>query len=157
MHSPCRPAERETHDSLGRTLDYVGASVSGKGGTLSSVVLLRHSISLALALFSIACGGGGSRSDDDVIGSGNDPEIHSFLVRWREIEDVAGYVVHWGRSSGAYTDALDVGSPAVDGDGVINFYLDRPGPGGTIYFALTSYDDDRRMSGFSNELSVDVP
>ena len=83
--------------------------------------------------------------------------MRSVLVRWRASEDVAGYVVHWGRSSGAYTDALDVGSPAVDGDGVINFSLDQAGPRGTIYFALTSYDDDRRMSGFSNELSADMP
>jgi hypothetical protein len=112
---------------------------------------------LALALFLIACGGCGSESGGDGAGSGDDVEMRSVLVRWRAIEDVAGYVVHWGRSSGAYTDALDVGSPSVDGDGVIKFSLDQAGPGGTIYFALTSYDDDGRMSGFSNELSADVP
>ena len=113
---------------------------------------VRHRILLALALFVVACGGGGSGS-----GGGDDVEMRSIHVRWRASDAAAGYVVHWGRSSGAYTDALDVGAPAVDPDGVIEFFLDETGPGGTIYFALTSYDDDGRMSGFSNELSADVP
>lgn len=121
------------------------------------MTLLRQLLVLALALFVIACGGTGSGSISDGAGSGDGAEMRSVLVRWRASGDVAGYVIHWGRTSGSYTDALDVGSPAVDGEGVINFYLDQTGPGGTIYFALTSYDDDRRMSGFSNELSATVP
>ena len=119
--------------------------------------LSRDRILLALALFLIACGGSGSRSGGDGSGGGDDVEMRSVLVRWRAIDGVAGYVVHWGRTSGAYTDALDVGSPEIDSDGVVNFFLDQAGPGGTVYFALTSYDDAARMSGFSNELSADVP
>ncbi len=118
---------------------------------------LRQLLVLALALFVIACGGGGSGSGGDDAGGGDGPEMRSVLVRWRASADVAGYVIHWGRTSASYTNALDVGSPAVDGEGVINFFLDQNGPGGTIYFALTSYDDDGRMSGFSNELSAAVP
>ena len=117
---------------------------------------VRHRFLLALALFVIACGGGGSGSGGDD-GGGDDVEMRSVLMRWRASDDVAGYVVHWGRSSGAYTDERDVGAPTVDPDGVIEFFLDQTGPGGTIYFALTSYDNDGRMSGFSNELSADVP
>jgi hypothetical protein len=112
---------------------------------------------LALALVSIACGRTDSGSNGDDLGLGGDTEMRSVLIRWRAMDDVAGYVVHWGRTSGAYTDARDVGAPVVDPDGVIEFFLDQAGPGGTLYFALTSYDDQRRMSGFSNEVSADVP
>jgi hypothetical protein len=112
---------------------------------------------LALALSSIACGRTDSGSNGDDLGFGGDSEMRSVLIRWRALDDVAGYVVYWGRTSGAYTDWRDVGSPAVDPDGVIEFFLDQRGPGGRLYFALTSYDDHRRMSGFSNELSADVP
>ncbi len=79
------------------------------------------------------------------------------LVRWRESPDVAGYVIHWGMTSGAYTNALDVGAPEPDADGVATFELAIRDAGETVYLALTSYDDQGRMSGFSNELSALLP
>jgi hypothetical protein len=122
-----------------------------------SVSRLRHLLLLALALSVIACGPTASGSSDDDLGLGGDSEMRSVLIRWRASDDVAGYVVYWGRTPGAYTEWRDVGAPAADPDGVIEYFLDQKGPGGTLYFALTSYDAARRMSGFSNELSAAVP
>jgi len=78
-------------------------------------------------------------------------------VRWVAIPDVAGYVIHWGTSSGQYDHALDVGDAPSDADGVVGFELEVGGTGGTIFFELTSYDDQARMSSFSNELSAFIP
>ena len=78
------------------------------------------------------------------------------LIRWREASSVAGYVIHWGAVSQSYMQALDVGSPVPDANGVVSFLLEEPGATGTIYFALTSYDDDYRISAFSNELAANV-
>ncbi len=120
-----------------------------------AVLPLRHLLASVLALFVIACGGGGSGSGaDDGADAG---EMHSVLVRWRAVDDVEGYVIHWGHASGAYSNALDVGAPLVDAQGVVSFLLEESGAGGTIFFALTSYDATGRMSGFSNELSAVVP
>jgi hypothetical protein len=114
---------------------------------------LRRLLLLASAAVLFACGsdGGGSGSD-----SGVDASEHHVLLRWSRSPGVAGYVVHWGTSSGEYGNALDVGDPP-SGDGVASFELDVGGPGGPIYFALTSYDDQGRMSSFSNELAAVVP
>lgn len=78
-------------------------------------------------------------------------------MRWAAIPDVAGYVIHWGTSSGQYDNALDVGDPPSNAAGVVSFELEVGGVGGTIFFALTSYDDQARMSSFSNEVSTFVP
>ncbi len=79
-------------------------------------------------------------------------------MRWRESANVAGYVIHWGTTSGVYSDARDVGEGEQDGSGMVSFELELPGHRReTIYFALTSYDEERRMSAFSNELSALVP
>jgi hypothetical protein len=53
--------------------------------------------------------------------------------------------------------SLDVGAPESGDDGIVSFFLEEPGATGRIYFALTSYDVDFRMSAFSNELAADVP
>jgi hypothetical protein len=126
--------------------------------TPQSVPAVRHPLVLALALFLIACGGAGSGSGGGGDGGGGDDvAVASLLVRWRAIPDVSGYVIHWGTTSGAYTNARDVGSPASDADGVIEFFLDQTTSGRIVYFALTSYDGEGRMSTYSNELSAVVP
>jgi hypothetical protein len=113
---------------------------------------VRQLVLVAFALFVIACGGG-SGSDSGVHDGG---VSHAVVLRWRSDAAIAGYVIHWGHVSGDYTNALDVGSPPVDGDGVTSFLLEV-GASGTISFAITSYDDEFAMSAFSNELSADVP
>ncbi len=102
-----------------------------------------------------ACGSGGG-------GSGSDPSIdvtgHQLLVRWRASASAAaaGFVIHWGTSSGVYTDARDVGTPRPDADGVLTYELDVDFVGEMIFFALTSYDADGNASAFSNEIAATI-
>ena len=110
---------------------------------------------LALMLFAAGCGGGGSGSDGGDA-SVADPAPHAFVLRWRAEPLAAGYVVHWGRDSGVYADALDVGAPTPDAAGVASFVLESTGAADVLYFALTSYDGTYRMSAFSNEIAVSV-
>lgn len=112
---------------------------------------------VAFAFLVVACGGGGSGSDGGESSGDGDGTLHSLLVRWRSSPEAAGYVVHWGTESGVYGDAVDVGAPTPDADGVASFVLEYPGPSGVVYFALTSYDDAYQMSVFSNEIAVPVP
>lgn len=64
--------------------------------------------------------------------------------------DLAGYKVYWGTSSGSYewnTDVKNVISHTVTG--LIE--------GDTYFFAATAYDFSGNESGYSNEVSYDVP
>ncbi len=116
---------------------------------------VRHRVVAAFALFVSACGGGGADSGPDL--GATPADSRSVIVRWRAGTDVAGYVLHWGSTSREYFDAVDVGAPEPDVDGVLRVSLEYPGPSGTIYFALTSYDANRSMSPFSNEIVAVVP
>ncbi len=112
-------------------------------------------IVLVLALLVVACGGGGSGSGGDASNEGF--SARSLLVRWRTTEGAAGYVIHWGMASADYTHAIDVGAPEPDDDGVVSFLLDEAGVSGSIYVALTSYDEAGQTSSLSNELAVFLP
>ena len=118
--------------------------------------LLRCGYLVAFALLLVACGGGGSGSGGDDGSAVPDGSTRGFLLRWHAAPEAAGYVVHWGTESGVYEDALDVGSPVPDADGVASFVLERSGASSLLFFALTSYDDAYRMSAFSNEIAVAV-
>ena len=112
---------------------------------------------MAFALFVMACGGGGSGGGSDTAEPVPVDAARTVVVRWRASPEAAGYVLHWGRTSRVYSDDVDVGAPEPDVDGTVTAYLDYPGPSGTIFFALTSYDADHRMSSFSNEIVANVP
>lgn len=118
--------------------------------------LVRRGCLVAFALLLVACGGGGSGSGGGDGGAIPDGPTRSFLLRWRTSPEAVGYVVHWGTESGVYGDALDVGAPGPDADGVASFVLDHSGTSSVLYFALTSYDDAYQMSAFSNEIAVAV-
>ncbi|MCC6765480.1 MAG: hypothetical protein IT293_12545 [Deltaproteobacteria bacterium] len=120
--------------------------------------VVRHWILVAFAVLMAACGGGGSGSGTDDASSDGDgtANVQRFVVRWRASAAAAGYLVHWGTESGAYRDAVDVGAPLPDADGVASFELEYPGPSGVIYFALRSYDAAFQTSAFSNEIAVAV-
>ena len=113
---------------------------------------IRHWCSFCCALLLVACGGGGGSG-----GGSNEPigTISSLEIRWVVVSGVAGYEVHWGRSSGAYTQSVDVGMPR-DQSGILTYVLDGLEAPGTYYFAMTSYDDDGQASPFSNEITVAV-
>lgn len=117
-------------------------------------VASRYFVIPILALL-VACGGSSGSSDgsDDV----GDAGVQGVVIRWRPTSDAVGYVVHWGSTSGVYFEALDVGAPHPDADGVASTVVDYAGARGTIYVSLTSYDGDGRVSAFSNEIAASVP
>ncbi len=70
--------------------------------------------------------------------------------------NLAGYRIHYGISSGNYTDVIDVGLPPV-ADGRVHAGIDDLTPGQTYYFAATAYDSSGIESDYSTEISTTVP
>ncbi len=69
---------------------------------------------------------------------------------------LAGYKIHYGISSGNYTDVIDVGLPPVI-DGRVQASIDNLAPGQTYYFAATAYDSAGVESDYSTEVSTTIP
>jgi hypothetical protein len=111
---------------------------------------------LAFALFLAACGGEGGGSSD---GGDGDPngEVLGVQLTWNVTAGAEGFVIHWGMQSGVYPNALDVGMPPPAENGTVGFFLEQIDESGTYVFALTAYDAAGSMSGFSNEIVVEVP
>jgi hypothetical protein len=65
--------------------------------------------------------------------------------------DLAGYRIHWGQQSGAYTDSVTVMNPG------ITIYVLENLSSGTYYFATTSLRSNGLESAFSNEGSKTIP
>lgn len=63
---------------------------------------------------------------------------------------LAGYKLYYGTSSQNYTESVDV-------DINTAHTLENLEEGQTYYFALTAYDTEGNESGFSNEISYEVP
>jgi hypothetical protein len=59
------------------------------------------------------------------------------------LNDLAGYKIYYGTSSGNYTKSVDVGN--------VTIYTMKNLPTGTVHFALTSYDKAGNESDFSDE------
>lgn len=69
------------------------------------------------------------------------------------VADLAGYKIHYGTTSAAYTQVIDIGLPV---DPSTATYVVNPLPAGnTYYFAVTAYNPAGE-SGYSNEDSVYV-
>jgi Fibronectin type III domain len=64
--------------------------------------------------------------------------------------NVVGYNIYYGSASQVYTNTISVGNVAV---ATIGGLVD----GTTYYFAATSYDAQSQESGFSDEVTFDVP
>ena len=109
----------------------------------------KHLCTLSLFLVSlVAFPLSSARSDDDVIvGDDNnlDGKVTYITLQWdpNSENDIAGYSVYWGRTSGVYIKILTVMQP-----------LARVGIRGTntIYFAVTAIDTKGLESDFSNEV-----
>jgi fibronectin type 3 domain-containing protein len=64
--------------------------------------------------------------------------------------DIAGYILHYGRSSGSYTETMDVGK--VTTNSVAELVS-----GATYYFVVTAYNGEGLEGDASNEVSYSVP
>jgi len=62
------------------------------------------------------------------------------------LNDLAGYRVHYGTTSGSYTHTVDIGD-------VITYQLKDLGDRLTYYFTVTAYDTSGNESEYSNEVS----
>jgi hypothetical protein len=64
--------------------------------------------------------------------------------------DLAGYKVYYGKSSGIYSNMIDVGNQT---------HCEAPNlvDGQTYYFSVTAYDIDGNESAFSEEISHTIP
>lgn len=119
-------------------------------------------LSFALALLLaglLSCGGGGGGSSERAAGGGASASTANVSITWRGTAgDVAGYVVHWGTASGAYSHDLDVANPSADADGIVTAVIALPigDASATYYFAMSSYDATGGTSANSNELSIEV-
>ena len=105
------------------------------------------------------CGGGGGGSGSDVNPPGiNDPPTYSVTLAWdapttnadgTALDDLAGYVIYDGTSSGSYDMWTDVGNST-------QFTLDSL-TAGTYFFVVTAYDASGNESAHSNEISATLP
>ena len=67
-----------------------------------------------------SCGGGGAGGGAGDAGGASDQNAPaSVALTWTGSDDVAGYVVHWGTTSGEYSHDVDVQKPAADSQGEV--------------------------------------
>ena len=75
-------------------------------------------------------------------------------VGWTPVQGVAGYRLYVRQFGQTYNGGVDVGPLHTDVDGVVRYVYPGLPIGVTNYFAVTAYDESRRESGLSNELSL---
>lgn len=104
---------------------------------------------LTLLLTLVGCGGGGGGS-----GSGSGLIAGSALISWIApiinedgsiLNDLEGYKLYYGTSSGVYTISVDVGN-------VASSLVTGLTSGTTYYFVVTAYDTIGNESGYSTEV-----
>ena len=66
------------------------------------------------------------------------------------LNDLAGYVIYWGRESRAYSDSFTINSPDVT-------EWEATMEAGEYYFAMTAFDSQNNESGYSNEVLKSIP
>ncbi len=78
--------------------------------------------------------------------------VQSVTLAWdaNTESDLAGYIVHYGNSSGSYTNAIDVGN-------VTLMSVSNLVEGATYYFVVTAYNTSGLESDPSNEVSYRIP
>ncbi len=81
------------------------------------------------------------------------------MLRWQApslnvdgtpVDDLAGYVIYWGRNSREYTGRQTISSPTTT-------QWEATMQTGEYYFALTAFDNDNNESGYSNEIYKLIP
>jgi hypothetical protein len=111
----------------------------------------RYSAALLLAIASLmtACGGA-----ENAGGSAASVSLNRAGLAWDPVTDpnVRGYRVYYGTGPGAYLQPPGQGlNASATAYAVTNL---QPG---TYYFAVTAYDISNIESGFSNEVSKNIP
>lgn len=106
---------------------------------------------IGLVTFSLtACGGGGEPQGT--------ASANSAILAWdppttnedgTPLEDLAGYKVYYGTSSGNYAEVVDVGDVAA-------YTVSNLSPG-SYYFTVTAYNALGNESGYSNEVTKTIP
>ena len=78
--------------------------------------------------------------------------LPSITLAWNPspANNIAGYRLYLGLSSGSYATSLDVGATT-------NATLSNLTPGTTYFFAVTAYDTNRLESPFSGEINYTIP
>src|SRR5712691_11465370 len=86
-------------------------------------------------------GGGGGAGDGEVAPAANAPA--SVALTWSGSDAAAGYVVHWGTTSGVYPHDVDVRKPVANAHGDVTVAIMLDGIDASVarvFFAITSYD-----------------
>ena len=127
-------------------------------GMRTRTVLVSAAALLVLAICTSCGSGGGGRGAGGAEVTPDAPT--SVAITWSGSDAAtAGYVVHWGATSGTYAHDVDVRKPAADGNGEVTVVmtLDGADPSAArFFFAITSYDDAGASSAYSNELSIEA-
>ncbi len=63
-----------------------------------------------------------------------------------------GYKIHYGTAHGTYTEVIDAGNPAAEGDKKIHGHVGNLVEGTTYYFVCTAYDNQGNESNYSQEI-----
>lgn len=106
-------------------------------------------LGFGLALFLAACGGGSSSSTS---GSPAQQTSGSATLDWDPVvaSDLAGYRIHYGTASGSYSRSADAGNSTT-------WTITNLSAGTRYYFVVAAVDYSGQESGYSNEVSKDVP
>jgi hypothetical protein len=130
--SPSTPGTQQCTDivSLSSTTTYyVGLKVQDSGGTWSTLSNIAVTITYA--------------ATKNATLSWSQPLTNADGT---PLDDLAGYKLYYGTTSGNYTTSIDVGN-------VTTFVTPNLTWGVVYYFSLTAYDTSGNESGYSNEIN----
>jgi len=122
--------------------------------------VLASAAALLVLAMCASCGGGGAGGGaGDGAGASDQNAPASVALTWTGSDAAAGYVVHWGTTSGDYSHDVDVQKPAADPHGEVMVVIALDAIDASVerlFFAITSYDGAGNSSVYSNELSIAI-
>jgi len=121
---------------------------------------------LFLPLFLLSCSGCGNGSDKAVtsVTNGNTATLiwnaPMKKIDGSELDDLAGYKIRYGASSGSYSGVITLTTDSVscarNGDVTQCSYTVQGLTPGITYFVVTAYNKYGSESGYSNEMSKKI-
>lgn len=116
---------------------------------------IRLSLLALMILVLSSCGNGGGSETGSVSGGSSNvaklswdpPTTNADGTSWDEL---AGYKIYYGTSSGNYTEMIDINDPQDTEYTIVSLAF------GTYYFAATAYDTSGNETDFSNEVSKTI-